>query len=116
MKAFLTLICILLVIDSTNAQFPADVYFSNQAEIDNFQDRYPNLTDIDGNVIICDGNTAEITNLNGLSLLTSIGGNLEISNNKALITLSGLHNLASIGGNLIIGITTTWSTFQDWIV
>jgi hypothetical protein len=43
-----------------------------------------------------------LTNLDGLSSLTSIGGNLEIYDNDALTNLDGLSNLTSIGGKLHI--------------
>jgi hypothetical protein len=43
-----------------------------------------------------------ITNLNGLSVLTSIGGTLKIANNDALISLSGLDNLTNISGGLLL--------------
>jgi len=43
-----------------------------------------------------------ITNLNGLSELTFVGGNLEIDGNVSLYTLNGLENLDTIMGNLEI--------------
>ena len=47
--------------------------------------------------------TIDITNLNGLNVLTSIGGDLEISLNNALTSLTGLENLTTVGGDLRIG-------------
>lgn len=44
----------------------------------------------------------DITNLDGLNLITSIGGSLTIFNNL-LLSLTGLENLTSIGGSLYIG-------------
>jgi len=50
---------------------PDGITFSTQAEIDDFQTNYPGCTEIEGDVII---NGSNITNLNGLSVVTSIGG------------------------------------------
>jgi len=69
---------------------PEGITFSTQAQIDNFQTNYPGCTEIEGNVTI-HGN--DITNLNGLNVLTSIGGYLDISGNGALTSLSGLDNI-----------------------
>jgi len=43
-----------------------------------------------------------LTNLNGLSSLTSVGGGLWVDNNQALSDLDGLSSLTSIGGYLKI--------------
>ena len=74
-------------------------YFSNQAEIDNFQSNYPNCIVIEGDVII-DDYGSDITNLIGLSQITSISGNLIIKENYSLPGLEGLENLKTIGGDL----------------
>jgi S-formylglutathione hydrolase FrmB len=50
---------------------PQGITFTNQAQIDNFQTNYPGCTEIEGDVTIAGD---DITNLNGLSVLTSIGG------------------------------------------
>jgi hypothetical protein len=74
--------------------------FSTQAQIDNFGATYAHCTDIVlGNVFV---SGSDITNLDGLSNLTSIGGNLSIDNNSALIDLDGLTSLTSVGGSLRI--------------
>jgi hypothetical protein len=69
-------------------------YFFSQAEVDEFQLTYPNCTDLEGDVNIYYSN---ITNLNGLNAVTSIGGNLDISAG-ALTSLTGLENLHFVGG------------------
>jgi len=74
-------------------------YFSSQAEVDNFQSNYPGCFQLEGNVEI---NGIDITNLDGLDILISLGGVLEIFGNDALTSLSGLENLTSIGGDLSI--------------
>jgi hypothetical protein len=76
-------------------------YFLSQAEIDNFSDNYPECTELEGDVIIS-GN--DITNVNGLIGISSIGGNLEINYNGVLINLKGMDSLTSIGGDFIVGV------------
>ena len=47
-------------------------------------------------------NNAALTNIDKLSNLTSVGGNLYIQFNTALTNIDGLSNLTSVGGNLYI--------------
>jgi len=74
-------------------------YFFYQTEIDNFPINYPGCTELETDVLIS-GN--DITNLLGLSGITSIDGNLQINNNPNLIDLSGLDNVESISGDISI--------------
>jgi len=46
------------------------VTFSTQEQIDSFQANYPNCTEIEGGVLI---EGSDITNLDGLNVITSIG-------------------------------------------
>jgi len=84
---------------------PEGITFTTQSQIDKFQLFYPNCTEIEGDVIIEGQN---IINLNGLNVLTFIGGNLRIGratsyySNPNLTSLSGLDNVTSIGGYLLI--------------
>ena len=74
MKRLALLIVIALLIQSTASSqpcLPDGITFQTQAEIDNFQTNYPNCNEIEGDVIISGDS---ITNLNGLSVVTSIGG------------------------------------------
>jgi len=80
-----------------NNCLPEGITFTTQAQIDSFQILYPNCTEIEGDVTI-DG--YEILNLNGLSVLTTIGG-LSIGHTH-LKSLEGLNNVTSIGGQLFI--------------
>jgi hypothetical protein len=100
MKKFYLLLIVLLALNGAKAQncLPSGITFNWQADIDNFQTNYPGCTKIGGNVTI---SSFDITNLNGLSVLTSIGGTLSIYVD-VLSSLSGLQNLTSIGGDLII--------------
>ncbi len=78
---------------------PDGIVFTTQASIDVFQTNHPNCTEIEGYVTI---SGADITNLAGLSVITSIGEWLTIDHNDALTNLSGLDNLTSIGTDLMI--------------
>lgn len=78
---------------------PEGITFSTQAQIDGFQVNYPYCTEIEGDVII---QGSSIINLNGLSVLTSIGGSLSIRHNDLLSDLMGLNNLTHIGSLLSI--------------
>ena len=93
---------------SFNSCLPEGITFYSQIEIDNFQVNYPGCTEVAGDVII---RGDDIINLNGLSIVTSIGGNLTIgggsawsgSGNPLLTSLTGLANLTSIGDSIYIG-------------
>jgi len=63
-------------------------------------DGLSNITDIGGNLIVA--YNPQLTNLNGLSNVTDIGGNLTISNNPQLANLNGLSNVTNIGGNIAL--------------
>lgn len=78
---------------------PEGIIFTTQDEVDLFQINYPGCTEIEGNVII---SGADITSLDGLGVLLSIRGNLEIRLNELLGDLSGLQNLETLGGDLRI--------------
>jgi hypothetical protein len=96
------ILCLGLVLSLTGFSqscLPDGITFTTQAQIDSFQVNYPNCTEIEGDVIIS-GN--DITNLNGLLVLSSIGGCLVIEWTSSLTSLYGLNNLTSIGGTLII--------------
>ncbi len=102
--AFLTVILIFCYLSvSSQSCLPEGIEFTTQSQIDGFQILHPNCTEIEGFVYIS-GN--DITNLDGLSVITSIGGNLELVGNENLFSLTGLHSLTSIGGNL-----TFWGNY-----
>lgn len=84
------------------------ITFTRQSEIDNFQNNYPNCSEIIGDVTIEEVFAMTINNLHGLSNVEAIGGDLTISNNFDLVNFVGLDNLESIGGHLkIVGNGTT---------
>ncbi|MCD4731170.1 MAG: hypothetical protein K8R74_11240 [Bacteroidales bacterium] len=78
---------------------PEGITFSTQEQIDNFQTIHPNCTEIEGGVEIFGD---DITNLDGLNVLNSIGGYLYIRYNSDLASLSGLSNLVSVDGDIEI--------------
>lgn len=107
MKRFYFLLISLLLISDLMAQtgqpcatcLPEGITFTTQVQIDNFQANYPGCSEILGHLTI-DGN--DINNLNGLNVLTSIGGTVLIPTNPSLTSLSGLESMTAIGGNLTI--------------
>ncbi len=85
---------------------PEGITFTTQEEIDNFQSNYPGCIEIEGDVTI---NGDDITNLDGLDVITAIGGMLVIGDtlypyngNPMLTNLEGLESLTSIEGSLHI--------------
>ncbi len=69
----------------------------SQAEVDNFQNNYPNIDFIDGDLTI---SGEDIINLEGLNIVKAIGGDLKIIGNENLIDLEGLESLSEILGKL----------------
>jgi len=74
---------------------PGGITFTTQAQVDNFQTANPGCTMIEGALTV---QGANITNLNNLSVIQSVGGDFLIVNNDALTSLNGLNNLTTIGG------------------
>ncbi len=99
MKKFHLLLLVMLAINNANAQgcLPEGISFQSQIQVDSFQFNYPGCTVIEGDVFI---NGPDIINLNGLSVVKSIKGDLDLSCVDYLANLVGLHNLTSIGGFL----------------
>ena len=58
------------------------------------------------------GNSTDITNLDGLTNITSLGGRLIISSNSALTNLDGLANITSVGGGMNVLSNTTLTDCQ----
>ena len=78
---------------------PEGITFSTQAEIDSFQNNFPGCVEIEEDVTI---NGNNISGLDGIDVITKIGGDLTIVSNDVLSSLTGLANLKSIGGDLLI--------------
>ena len=77
-----------------------------QADIDNFSTDYPGCTTVVGDLYVgIDINTFDpndITNLDGLSQLTKVTGDLEVQYNDLLTDIDGLANIDSVGGDVSI--------------
>ena len=84
-------------------------YFLSQSDVDDFQTNFPGCTELEGGVRISGD---DITSLNGLNVVTSIGGYLEIPFNLNLKNLIGLDNLSYIGGDLGIGGNDSLTSFS----
>ena len=85
---------------------PANIYLTNQAEVDALS--VSGCTAVKGDLDI----TGSIASLDGLSNLTSVSGNLTIHSNYALTSLVGLTNLAYVGGELKIENNTTLTSLN----
>jgi len=106
------LACLIKASALSQSCLPSGIIFMSQAQIDNFQTNNPNCTEIQGNVSIGNGYSTDITNLNGLSVITKIDGYLHINNNGNLPDLTGLGSLLSVGGYLLIEENDTMTTFN----
>jgi hypothetical protein len=115
MKRFIILVCVFAFVNATTFSQPClseGIEFITQAQIDSFQVNYPGCTEIEGdvNIGVTHPGSIDITNLDGLSVLTAIHGSLNIgscygwpSGNPYLSSIQGLSNLTYIGGDLNIG-------------
>jgi hypothetical protein len=101
MKKFSIFLIALFLVNGAIGQgcLPYGVEFATQSQIDNFPVIFPNCARIEGPVKI-QGN--DITNLNALSQLNSLGSGLMIYANVSLTNLSGLENIDTIMGFLDI--------------
>jgi len=102
MKKLILLFAIIIGIQTiafSQPCLPEGISIHTQDEIDNFQINHPNCTEIEGNVLI---NGEGITNLYGLSMLTTVDGHLVIAS-TSLLTLTGLDNLVYVGGDFRLG-------------
>ncbi len=102
MKKLITLFIIALITQAavvSQSCLPSGITFTSQTAIDNFQTDYPGCTEIGGDVII---ESETIHNLNGLSVVTLIEGNLEVIGCDILASLAGLDNVTSIEGDLVL--------------
>lgn len=68
----------------------------SQAEIDAFQTNFGPCDTMTGGLTVRESAPGNITNLNGLSGITSIGGFLAVQANMALTNLDGLSALTSV--------------------
>ena len=101
--SFITILIFSLYSVYSQSCLPEGIEFTTQSQIDSFKINYPGCSEIEGDVSI---NGYNITNLFGLAVLTSIGGDLNVGHyyggNPILTSLSGLEGVTSIGGGLRI--------------
>jgi len=82
---------------------PNDIILNTQLAVDNFQtDHGPCDTIL--NKLVVSG--ADITNLNGLAGVVSVGTDIELLNNPVLADVSGLANITSTGNRVTISNNT----------
>jgi len=91
-----------ITLNHSQTCLPNGIIITSQQQINDFATDYPDCESIGGNVRIIELTSGDITNLNGLSQITSIGKGLYIMNNSSLTSLNGLDNLISIGSSISI--------------
>lgn len=101
-KVCALLIGLFLLYSGISQDCPPGAPFKTQTQIDNFRIDYPNCTHLESGLWIGFGEMTLITNLDGLSNITSIDRDLIILYNPNLKDLDGLNNLQSIGGDLLL--------------
>ena len=115
LKNYITLLLLTFAGFGLNAQCPlGDVTLSSQAEVDSFVADYPDCTEIAGELVIGGGlsSTTDITNISGLSGLTSIAGKLRIRFNAVLTSLTGLEQLTFVGVDLSIRVNPVLTSLE----
>ena len=94
-----TLVIFSILTFTINAQvFNGDLVFTTQAQVDFFG--LTDYTSITGSLIIYYSSatgTGDITNLDSLHRIVSVGEELSIFNNANLVNINGLSNLTSVG-------------------
>ncbi len=88
---------LLLFCNALCACLPDGIILDSQLRIDQFAMQYAGCSSIEGDLIVR-GN--DITNLDGLSNLTSIVGDLKVWESPNLASIAGLSNLTNVGGTL----------------
>lgn len=88
--------------EKISAPFIGDVILKSQADVDEFVNN--NYSGVDGMLLVTSpgsGEPSNITDISGLSSLSYVSGDLNISSN-VLTTLNGLQNITEIGGLFIL--------------
>lgn len=146
MKKFTLLFATLLVFlfsGYSQGCLPDGIGFTSQDQIDSFHSDYPGceviqgdvvmfgnsiynldglnvLTEIQGSLLIGSegvlGPIPNLSSLDGLSNLVSIGGHLGFFGCHSIKNLHGLENLSSIGGSISIGSTGSYVAYNDSLI
>ena len=90
------------VASSQDTCLPGITMLTSQSDIDNFSVNYPGCENLEGSLVIRDLDEQDITNLDGLAQIKSIGGALQIRDTELLTNISGLINLESAGGTIYL--------------
>jgi len=92
--------------------YDGDVVLLTQQEVDDFGSN--NFLEITGSLTIGDntGIISDITNLDALSSLETLGNYLAIYNNDQLENLNGLSGITSIGGDLLVGMNDLFTNLD----
>lgn len=92
----LSMVCCLIYLESmAQSCLPGGAFFNTQEQLDNFSAANPGCKVIEGNVNI---HGSGILNLEGLAAITSMQGDLFITQTEQLSDLDGLHQLMNIKG------------------
>jgi len=88
---------------------PADISLATQQSVNDFQQDYGSCDVVTGNLSIV-GN--DISNLDGLSGLAVVDGNLFISDSPMLASITGLNSLSTVGKDLTLQANNALQTFD----
>jgi len=103
MRLLFTLLTFFSVLTSTiSAQCTTNIHLATQTDVDNFQTTY-GCTIVTGNLMIQTNGIPAIVNLDGLSALEEVTGDLQVTVNTNLANIDGLSNVHTVGHNLIVG-------------
>ncbi len=92
---------------------PGNVFLHTQAQVDSFIARYPNCTQISGNLFVgVTSGISNITNLSPLNNIDTVTGNLNIER-TALTSTNGLNKLSSVQGYVYIGLNTSLTQISN---
>ncbi len=86
------------IIDSCQGilpECPSDFTFLTQAEVDHYKVRYPNCTEVNGDLIIGGTSQSDIDDLTPLNHIDTVDGILKVSK-TSLNTLAGLENISTL--------------------
>ncbi len=103
MQKLLFLFIVMFSAQFVLSQCPSgEIILASQSDIDNFTTNYPNCTDLLGDLNISDFNDNDasdpITNLDGLSGITSVNGDLLLRSCPELTDVQGLNQVETISG------------------
>jgi len=101
LQVFISTLIAMFLCCILSAQCPeGEINLTSQQQIDDFSINYPNCTEVENITIRGYGS---INNLNGLSQITVVDGNMIIEFNYELTNLNGLSNVQTVSGDLDIG-------------